>query len=56
VADKAGAPRTLFQPRNGAAYWQQQKDELASAGADATSRSSTSRARSARRASGDDNG
>jgi pyocin large subunit-like protein len=26
VADKAGAPRTMFKPDDGAAYWQQQKD------------------------------
>jgi pyocin large subunit-like protein len=51
VADKQGAPRTLFKPRDGAAYWRQQKDELASGAT-----GSTSRARSARRSSGDDNG
>lgn len=26
VADKAGAPRTMFKPDDGAAYWQEQKD------------------------------
>lgn len=26
VADKAGAPRTMFKPDDGAAYWDQQKD------------------------------
>ena len=26
VADKSGAPRTMFKPDDGAAYWQQQKD------------------------------
>ena len=26
VADKAGAPRTMFKPDEGAAYWQEQKD------------------------------
>ena len=26
VADKAGAPRTMFKPDDGAAYWQKQKD------------------------------
>jgi hypothetical protein len=51
VADKAGAPRTLFQPRDGAAYWQQQKDEQASG-----STAASSRARSAKRTAGDDNG
>jgi pyocin large subunit-like protein len=29
VADKAGAPRTMFKPDDGAAYWQQQKDREA---------------------------
>lgn len=53
VVDKDGAPRTLFKPRDGAAYWAQQKDSLAQGGDN--SRSSPSR-RSARRANGDDNG
>jgi pyocin large subunit-like protein len=26
VADKAGSPRTMFKPDDGAAYWQEQKD------------------------------
>lgn len=26
VADKAGTPRTMFKPDDGAAYWQEQKD------------------------------
>jgi hypothetical protein len=54
VVDKNGAPRTLFKPRDGAAYWRQQKDSLAN-GDDDRSRSNSNR-RSARRASGDDNG
>ena len=29
VADKAGAPRTMFKPDDGAAYWQEQKDREA---------------------------
>jgi pyocin large subunit-like protein len=29
VADKDGVPRTLFKPRDGAAYWDQQKDSVA---------------------------
>ena len=29
VASKDGAPRTLFKPRDGAAYWAQQKDREA---------------------------
>jgi pyocin large subunit-like protein len=29
VADKAGAPRTMFKPDDGAAYWQEQKDRAA---------------------------
>ena len=52
VVDKDGAPRTLFKPRDGATYWQQQKDSVAS-GDDYGSRSSR---KSARRSSGDDNG
>ena len=53
VVDKDGAPRTLFKPRDGATYWQQQKDSLAKG--DDDYRSGGSR-RSARRSSGDDNG
>lgn len=52
VVDKDGAPRTLFKPRDGSAYWQQQKDSVA-AGDDYGSRSSR---KSAGRSSGDDNG
>jgi pyocin large subunit-like protein len=29
VADKAGAPRTMFKPDDGAAYWREQKDREA---------------------------
>lgn len=29
VADKAGAPRTMFKPDDGGAYWQEQKDREA---------------------------
>jgi pyocin large subunit-like protein len=29
VANKDGAPRTMFKPNDGATYWQQQKDRLA---------------------------
>jgi pyocin large subunit-like protein len=29
VADKAGQPRTMFKPDDGAAYWQEQKDREA---------------------------
>ena len=31
VADKAGAPRTMFKPDDGADYWQKQKDTEAKA-------------------------
>jgi len=31
VADKAGAPRTMFKPDDGAAYWQEQKARQARA-------------------------
>jgi hypothetical protein len=53
VVDKDGAPRTLFKPRDGAAYWAQQKDSAAKGEDDY--RSSSSR-RSAKRSNGDDNG
>ena len=53
VVDKDGAPRTLFKPRDGAAYWAQQKDSVAKG--DDDYRSNTGR-RSAKRSSGDDNG
>jgi pyocin large subunit-like protein len=29
VANKTGAPRTMFKPDDGAAYWQKQKDQTA---------------------------
>jgi hypothetical protein len=51
VVDKDGAPRTLFKPRDGAAYWDQQKDGLDKGDGGAR----TSR-KSARRSSSDDNG
>lgn len=57
VVDKDGAPRTLFKPRDGATYWKQQKDSVASG--DDSYRSSSSKSsgkRSARRSSSDDNG
>lgn len=53
VVDKDGAPRTLFKPRNGASYWDQQKQTLAD---DEGGDRRTSKRKSARRASGDDNG
>jgi hypothetical protein len=57
VVDKDGAPRTLFKPRDGAAYWAQQKDSVAQSNrGEADDRSSGSSRRSARRANGDDNG
>jgi pyocin large subunit-like protein len=33
VVDKEGAPRTMFKPREGMAYWTQQKQNLADNGA-----------------------
>jgi pyocin large subunit-like protein len=33
VVDKRGAPRTMFKPREGMAYWTQQKQSLADNGA-----------------------
>jgi pyocin large subunit-like protein len=46
VADKAGAPRTMFKPDDGADYWQQQKDRAA--------RRQTARAEKKSRGSDDD--
>ncbi len=49
VAAKDGAPRTLFKPRDGAAYWDQQKADL--------DKPYSSRRTASRRSSGsDDNG
>jgi pyocin large subunit-like protein len=58
VVDKDGAPRTLFKPRDGAAYWAQQKDSVANGDDYPSNSSSSSKSgrRSARRSSGDDNG
>jgi pyocin large subunit-like protein len=56
VIDKDGAPRTLFKPRDGAAYWAQQKESVASGDDYPSNSSSKSGRRSARRSSGDDNG
>ena len=58
VVTKDGAPRTMFKPRDGAAYWAQQKDAVANGDdypSNAGSGSRSSR-KSARRSSGDDNG
>lgn len=52
VADKDGAPRTLFKPRDGGAYWQQQKDSIAKGEDDFA----PAKRRSARRSNSDDNG
>jgi hypothetical protein len=58
VVDKDGAPRTLFKPRDGTAYWAQQKDAVASGDDYPSSANSGSKSgrKSARRSSGDDNG
>jgi pyocin large subunit-like protein len=50
VADKNGAPRTLFKPKDGQAYWDKQKDALAKGDDYGGAR------RSARRTGSDDNG
>jgi pyocin large subunit-like protein len=50
VADKNGAPRTLFKPKDGQAYWDKQKD------AEAKGDDYTSSRRSARKSGSDDNG
>jgi pyocin large subunit-like protein len=51
VVDKDGAPRTLFKPNEGPAYWDKQKDDLKS-GDDGY----RSKPKSARRSQSDDNG
>jgi pyocin large subunit-like protein len=51
ATDKDGVPRTLFKPRDGAAYWQQQKDSVAK-GEDFP----TEQRRTARRTQDGDNG
>ena len=38
VVSKDGAPRTMFKPRDGAAYWAQQKQRVASGGHGAPNR------------------
>ncbi len=50
VADKQGAPRTLFKPKDGQAYWDKQKD------AEAKGEDFRGQRRSARRSGSDDNG
>ncbi len=50
VADKDGAPRTLFKPRDGKAYWAQQEE------AEKTGGDFCSTPRSARKSAADDNG
>lgn len=52
VADREGAPRAMFKPRDGMAYWQQQKQSVS----DYSSRRSSSRyaSRSDRKNSGSD--
>jgi pyocin large subunit-like protein len=53
VVDRDGAPRTLFKPRNGPSYWDQQKQTLAD---DESGDRRTGKRKSARRSSSDDNG
>jgi pyocin large subunit-like protein len=50
VADKNGAPRTLFKPKDGQAYWDKQKE------AEARGDDYSSSRRSARKSGSDDNG
>ena len=50
VVDKQGAPRTMFKPREGMAYWTQQKQSLADNGG------SRRRAKDRQAASDDSNG
>ena len=56
VVSRDGAPRTMFKPRDGGAYWEEQKqrlaDRAASGGGDGGGRYSSDRARTRR--SGDD--
>jgi pyocin large subunit-like protein len=51
VVSRDGAPRTMFKPRDGAAYWREQKDRLADAASSGGSRRYGGRGRSR---SGDD--
>jgi uncharacterized lipoprotein NlpE involved in copper resistance len=44
VADKNGAPRTMFKPRDGMAYWTQQQTRLAQGGSRAPGRTRVARA------------
>jgi pyocin large subunit-like protein len=50
VADRQGAPRTVFKPKDGQAYWDKQKDAIDKGDDYPESR------RSARRSGADDNG
>ncbi|HEV2532417.1 hypothetical protein [Phenylobacterium sp.] len=43
VASKAGAPRTMFKPDDGAAYWEKQKDRESKAQSSRSARRSSSR-------------
>ena len=43
VADKDGAPRTMFKPRDGMTYWTQQKDRLADGSSQRSARGSSAR-------------
>lgn len=52
VADKDGVPRTLFKPKDGPAYWAQQKQAIA----DGETAFRSPNRRSARRSQADDNG
>jgi pyocin large subunit-like protein len=56
VVDKDGAPRTLFKPRDGAAYWAQQKQAVASGDVYPSNGGAKSARKSARQSSSDDNG
>ena len=53
VADRQGAPRTMFKPRDGMSYWTQQKDRQAQQ--DRSSDSASDRPYRRRRTSADDN-
>jgi pyocin large subunit-like protein len=55
VVSRDGAPRTMFKPRDGAAYWQEQKDRVAEEdqGGDDQSGSYSGSYRSHRRREGD---
>ena len=54
VVSRDGAPRTMFKPRDGAAYWQEQKDRVAEDAAGGGDRGGRYAGGRSRRSGGDD--